>query len=436
MSDIFVSYDDLDRARVRQLVETLEARGWSVWWDHRISAGDSFSLVIERELDAAQCVIVVWTRTSVDSDWVRAEADEAWKRGKLIPVLLDRVSPPMPFGQIHAADLVDWSEEGHPGFAKLISDLRNRIGTAPARVEKKTRAGWVRGPKPVVLGGAALLLAIALALVFLASQRRGPDAAAAETAAADSGDPASGAGDQRATASDGDRPGAASVAGHWQAPVTYPDGASFEERFTFDVRGRQLSGTASMRGYGNRRGIMDGSVDGNRLSFRTTGQVQLSLFTVRDVTYLYQGLLEGDTLRFSVVEEGSGDPAFGFTSRRISAEQANRIATGGTRPRLSGMSTNGLYRPDHVREVVAPRQRAMTACYEAAEYDAVNHEFVSYHLTLGAGGGLEQLEMRPTVASLEPCMRAVLAETEWGRTDTGEPGVLQLNIDARLPWNP
>ena len=27
MSDIFVSYDDLDRARVRQLVETLEARG-------------------------------------------------------------------------------------------------------------------------------------------------------------------------------------------------------------------------------------------------------------------------------------------------------------------------------------------------------------------------------------------------------------------------
>jgi hypothetical protein len=39
MSDIFVSYDDQDRERVRRIVETLEARGWSVWWDHRISTG-------------------------------------------------------------------------------------------------------------------------------------------------------------------------------------------------------------------------------------------------------------------------------------------------------------------------------------------------------------------------------------------------------------
>jgi hypothetical protein len=136
------------------------------------------------------------------------------------------------------------------------------------------------------------------------------------------------------------------------------------------------------------------------------------------------------------VEEGTGDPAFGFTSHRISAEQANRIATGGTRPRLGGMSTNGLYRPDHIRDVMASRQSAMAACYEAAEYDEVNHEFVSYDLTLGAGGALEQLEMLPRVASLELCMREVLTATEWGRTDTGEGGTMRLSIDARLPWNP
>jgi hypothetical protein len=439
MSDIFVSYDDLDRARVRELVEALEARGWSVWWDHRISAGDSFSLVIERELDAAQCVIVVWTRTSVDSDWVRAEADEAWKRGKLVPVLLDRVTPPMPFGQIHAADLVDWSQHGHSGFAKLISDLHERIGRAPARLAKTTPAVWSRRQRMAVGGGAALLLAIASALYVVASARPDPDAAVPESAMGDAGMPTSMAGEPLATASDataGDGAEAAAVAGHWQAAVTYPDGARFEERFTFDVAGGHLSGTASMRGYGNRRGILDGSVDGNRLSFRTTGQIQLDLFTVRNVAYRYQGLLDGDTLRFSVVEEGTGDPAFAFISRRISAEQANRIATGGRRPRLSGMSTNGLYRPDHVRDVMESARNATTACYEAAEYDEVSHEFVSYHLTLGADGSLAEFEMRPRVPSLELCMREALAATKWGRTDTGEPGVLQLSIEARLPWNP
>ena len=76
MSDIFLSYDDVDRDRVRTLVGALEARGWSVWWDHRLAAGAAFSEVIERELEAAGSVIVAWTRTSVDSEWVRAEADE------------------------------------------------------------------------------------------------------------------------------------------------------------------------------------------------------------------------------------------------------------------------------------------------------------------------------------------------------------------------
>jgi TIR domain len=368
MSDIFISYDDQDRPRVRPLVEALEARGWSVWWDHRISTGEAFALVIERELESACCVVVVWTNTSVHSDWVRAEADEAWKHRKLVPVFLDRAKPPMPFGQIQAADLVDWHEQGHQGFARLIADLHERIGKAPVHIEKATRA-------------------------------------------------------ERA-------------AGHWQAHVTYPDGASFEDRFTFEITGRELSGTASMRGYGYRRGILDGTIDGDRLSFRTTGRVQFNLSGVRDVTYLYRGTLERDAIRFTVEEEGRGDPAVAFTASRISAEQANRIATGGTRPRLSGMDTSNLYRPDRVREVVSGRQGAIDACYRAAEFDKMNHEFVDFHLTLSADGAPEQFEMRPRVAALESCMRTVLSAIEWGPTDTGKGGTVRLSITARLPWNP
>ena len=426
MSDIFVSYDDQDRARVRRLVETLEARGWSVWWDHRISTGEAFATVIERELEAASCVIVVWTSTSVHSDWVRAEADEAWKRKKLVPVLLDLVKPPMPFGQVQAADLVGWHEQGHPGFARLIADLRERIGKAPVHVEPAARRAFFGQPRNVAIG-AALLIVIAAAIGWYAgSPRSDPAAAGAGNASAD-------------TAVAGESPVAAPAAdatGHWQAKVTYPDGASFEERFTFEITGRELSGTASMRGYGYRRRILDGIVDGNRLTFRTMGTVQTSLSGPRDVTYFYRGTVERDAIRLTVEEEGQGDPAAAFTASRISAEQANRIATGGTRPRLSGMSTGNMYAIDRVREMVAGRQEAVDVCYQAAEFDEVNHEFVDFHLALDAAGVLEKFEMRPQVASLESCMREVLAGIAWGKTETGAGGTLRLSISARLPWNP
>jgi hypothetical protein len=433
MSDIFVSYDDQDRPRVRRIVEALEARGWSVWWDHRISTGEAFASVIERELEAARCVVVVWTKTSVHSEWVRAEADEAWKRRTLVPVLLDRVKPPMPFGQIQAADLVDWHEQGHHGLVKLIADLHERVGKAPLHVEKTPRvARFHRSRKAAGIGVALLIAVAAIAWYLRPSSEREPSAA--ENARADA--KVAGTTDVATVSAPAPTPDGDDAAGHWQARVTYPDGASFEERFTFEVAGRKLSGTASMRGYGYRRAILEGIIDGNRLSFRTTGTVQSSLFSVRDVTYMYRGTLERDAIRLTIQEEETGDPAVAFTARRISADQANRIATGGTQPRLSGMDTSNLYQPNRVRELIGGRQGAMDACYQAAEFDKVNHEFVDVRLTLGATGALEQFEMRPEVASLESCIRNVLSAIPWGPTGTGKGGAMRLSITARLPWNP
>jgi hypothetical protein len=451
MSDIFVSYDDHDRQRVRRIVDALEARGWSVWWDHRISTGEAFAKVIERELAAASCVVAVWTNTSVHSEWVRAEADEAWKLRKLVPVLLDHVKPPMPFGQIQAVDLVDWDEPDHQGFAKLLADLHERIGRAPAPIAQGTReTPFQRSSTAAGILAALLVAIVAIAWYVLQTRgerggedpedvRAGPPAAgepvpvtAAPDAAPDRSPPPGA--EPSAVATKPSVPTAV-AAGHWQAQVTYSDGASFEERFTFEVTEQELSGTASMRGYGYRRGITDGTIDGDRLSFRTSGTVMFSLASTRDVTYRYRGTVEGDAIRFTL-DEGTGDPAVAFTATRISAEQANRIATGGTRPRLSFIDTRKLYSTDYIGKLVGDRQGAIDECYRAAEFDDVNHEHVDFDLTLSAVGEPVQLKMRPTVASLESCMRNVLLAIEWGPTATGQGDTMRLGITARLPWNP
>ena len=97
MSDIFLSYASEDRERVRPLAEVLSREGWSVWWDRDISTGKRFHRVIDEELAAARCVVVVWTSKSITSDWVIEEAQDGKDREILSPVLLDKVKPPRGF---------------------------------------------------------------------------------------------------------------------------------------------------------------------------------------------------------------------------------------------------------------------------------------------------------------------------------------------------
>jgi adenylate cyclase len=85
MADVFVSYSRRDRARVAPLVAAIESMGWSVWWDPEIAPGQEFDRLIDAELAAASAVLVVWSRDSVASRWVRGEAREAPDRGSMVP---------------------------------------------------------------------------------------------------------------------------------------------------------------------------------------------------------------------------------------------------------------------------------------------------------------------------------------------------------------
>ena len=102
MAEIFISYAREDRQHAEQLSRVLEALGWSVWWDRIIPAGRPFDEVIEEAIEAAKCIIVLWTEKSVRSDWVRTEATEGVARGILIPILLEDVRIPLAFRRIQA----------------------------------------------------------------------------------------------------------------------------------------------------------------------------------------------------------------------------------------------------------------------------------------------------------------------------------------------
>src|SRR6516165_813871 len=111
MADIFVSYSRSDKARVAPLVAAIKAKGWSVWWDPSIAAGQEFDDQIEAELLAASAVLVVWTPASVLSRWVRGEARDAAERDILVPVRFENARLPIDARAIQTTDLDNWGED-------------------------------------------------------------------------------------------------------------------------------------------------------------------------------------------------------------------------------------------------------------------------------------------------------------------------------------
>jgi len=136
MVDIFISYASENRDRVRPLAHALEKHGWSVWWDRDIPPGKTYALVIEEAIEAAKCVVVLWSNESVASDWVQNEAAEGARKKILVPALIDAVTIPFEFRRIQAAGLTDWNADSSHGGLTVLMDAITAI-VAPRRKEDK-----------------------------------------------------------------------------------------------------------------------------------------------------------------------------------------------------------------------------------------------------------------------------------------------------------
>jgi adenylate cyclase len=163
MADVFVSYARSDKARVAPLVAAIKARGWSVWWDPAISAGQQFDDQIDQELQAASAVLVVWTPTSVASRWVRGEARDAAERGILVPVRFEDARLPIDVRAIHTTDLDKWAED--PASAPF-QDLVRALGGV---IERQQAHSAKPGPGEMQSGSTATATRIAICVLPFAN---------------------------------------------------------------------------------------------------------------------------------------------------------------------------------------------------------------------------------------------------------------------------
>lgn len=170
-ADVFVSYKAEDRSRVLWLVDALEAEGLSVWWDAHIGAGANWQKEIERHLDAAKCVIVVWSKRSVGDHgaFVRDEARRSQRRNAYVPVCFDGVEPPLGFGEIQALDLKGWKGAGSdPRLRSIVDAVRLRIAGEGVQHTEVRRPGQPRiSRRRIMIAGASAAAAAAATSWFL-----------------------------------------------------------------------------------------------------------------------------------------------------------------------------------------------------------------------------------------------------------------------------
>jgi hypothetical protein len=138
-----------------------------VWWDREILPGASYERLIEAELSTARCVVVLWSESARQSNWVRDEATLANSRQVLVSVLLDASAPPLGFRQQQTASLARWDGSTmDPAFATLKQGIAYVIAGAG---DLRPHTHEIRSASATPKRSAWPAIAVGLLVVVLAS---------------------------------------------------------------------------------------------------------------------------------------------------------------------------------------------------------------------------------------------------------------------------
>ena len=150
MALVFISYAREDKGIAERLAKELEKKGWDVWWDPRLRPGQTFRTIIQQQLDTADCIIVLWSKNSIQSGFVIDEATEGLNRQILAPAKIEKnVKAPLGFRSLQTADLSDWRGNPHAelntllgAVAELLHDTIKPSAMPQPRVTEGVKNSW------------------------------------------------------------------------------------------------------------------------------------------------------------------------------------------------------------------------------------------------------------------------------------------------------
>jgi hypothetical protein len=351
--DVFISYAKGDREWAEQVCAQLEEAGIGCWIAPRdIAPGVTWPAAITDAIRQCRAMIVVFSQHANESRQMAREVEVADSRH--VPILPVRVEEIEPAGDMEYFlgnrqwfDLHGGKVERRRALPDAIASLLGQLeltgavggAVAPAAPPPAKAAPAKAGlPKWLPVAVALTVVAGGVAMYSLRPKTSGVPAATVNPApvnpAPATPDPAPVNPAPAATVPSPAKPRpaktaaavvppqpapqktAGAFAGKWQAEVKYGWGAVHNETFQFKVDENEVMGSASY--VRTPRGILDGKIDGNRISFLTKSQTMLGSQTYEE-KHLYKGRLNGDSIEFVLQTESGYDarsPEM-FTARRV-----------------------------------------------------------------------------------------------------------------------
>jgi hypothetical protein len=120
VADVFISYKREDVDAASAVAKAMQRIGLDVFFDAAINVGEQWDERIERELNTARSIIVLWSTRSRDSQWVRNEARIGLRRSILFPCLVEQCEVPVEFSGVQNFDLTNNSADN---LARLVADF-------------------------------------------------------------------------------------------------------------------------------------------------------------------------------------------------------------------------------------------------------------------------------------------------------------------------
>jgi hypothetical protein len=342
MSGVFISYRRDDSSgyagRLFDILSVHLGRANTYMDLDTIRGGDNFATVIEEKISQCDVLLAVigerWLtsigengrrRLEIANDFVRLEIAKALERGvRVIPVLVGGATMPhqddlpddlRPLSFHQAMDLRD--AHFHADVDQLIDLLDKSVPGIASRQRK------VKSNRLVLAVSSILAVVVILGGILMFRQVKPTAHPSLDSAAQKRTAPANGSVSSiqpvnpiEADKSKSPSKESADVNGKWKATVKYDwPGAIYEETFSFEVVGTELSGTASLLEADH--GIFDGQIEGNQIRFMTKSLTTLDDKTYQD-THYYKGTVDGDTIRFSMLTDSSVDShvPVHFTAKR------------------------------------------------------------------------------------------------------------------------
>jgi hypothetical protein len=153
MSEVFISYSRHDQKLAEAMAAQLGALGVDVWWDRDLLGGEDYRKKTAGVLAKVPAAIVLWSRRSVESEWVIGEASAARQRKVLIPVNIDGALPPLDFRPLNTIDLTAWipGDSLPEALVRAVGEKTGRAfgatlpaagATGIARLSKSVARSW------------------------------------------------------------------------------------------------------------------------------------------------------------------------------------------------------------------------------------------------------------------------------------------------------